>query len=83
MFCAPQKTSDLLFRQSAAAPAFDPFVFKNLEDGKVINQGVEFSLGYELVETENSSFSVDFNIAYNKTQLKVLEELPSGLEGLG
>tara|TARA_B110000495_G_scaffold149793_1_gene132677 strand:+ start:250 stop:3306 length:3057 start_codon:yes stop_codon:yes gene_type:complete len=67
-----KETSDLLFRQSAAAPAFDPFVFKNLEDGKVINQGVEFSLGYELVETENSSFSVDFNIAYNKNTVEGL-----------
>jgi iron complex outermembrane receptor protein len=60
-----KETSDLLFRQAAPAPAFDPFTFKNLEEGVVINQGVELALGYDLVQTEKSSFSVDFNIAYN------------------
>jgi iron complex outermembrane receptor protein len=68
-----KETSDLLFRQSAAAPAFDPFVFKNLEDGKVINQGVELSLGYSLIDTETSNFSVDFNVAYNDNRVKGLK----------
>lgn len=60
-----KETSDLLFRQAAPAPAFDPFVFRNLEDGKVINKGVELSLGYDFISTETSNFSVDFNISYN------------------
>ena len=60
-----KETTDLLFRQPAAAPAFDPFVFKNLENGTVINQGVELALGYTFVETDKTSFSADFNIAYN------------------
>lgn len=60
-----KETSDLLFRQAAAAPAFDPFVFRNLQDGVVINQGVELNLGYDFIATEDSNFSVDFNIAYN------------------
>jgi len=60
-----KETSDLLFRQAAAAPAFDPFVFRNLEDGVVINQGIELNLGYDFIATEDSNFSVDFNISYN------------------
>ena len=68
-----KETSDLLFRQAAAAPAFDPFVFKNLEDGKVINQGAELSLGYNFINTDTSSFSVDFNIAYNDNTVEGLK----------
>jgi TonB-linked SusC/RagA family outer membrane protein len=68
-----KETSDLLFRQAAAAPAFDPFVFKNLEDGKVINQGIELSLGYNFINTDTSSFSVDFNIAYNDNTVEGLK----------
>ncbi len=67
-----KETSDLLFRQAAAAPAFDPFVFRNLQDGKVINQGIELNLGYDFIATEDSNFSVDFNIAYNDNTVEGL-----------
>jgi len=67
-----KETSDLLFRQAAAAPAFDPFVFRNLQDGKVINQGVELNLGYDFIATQDSNFSVDFNIAYNDNKVEGL-----------
>ena len=42
-----KETSDLLFLSPAAAPAQQPFVFKNLEEGIVVNQGVEFTIGYD------------------------------------
>jgi len=67
-----KETSDLLFRQAAAAPAFDPFVFRNLENGKVINQGIELNLGYDFIATEDSNFSIDFNIAYNDNTVEGL-----------
>lgn len=67
-----KETSDLLFRQAAPAPAFDAFTFKNLEDGTVINQGVELALGYDFVQTEKSRFSVDFNISYNDNSVEGL-----------
>jgi iron complex outermembrane receptor protein len=60
-----KETSDLLFLRSAAAPAPVPFIFLNLENAEVINQGVELNLGYDFIATEDSNFSVDFNIAYN------------------
>ncbi|WP_297797391.1 SusC/RagA family TonB-linked outer membrane protein [uncultured Eudoraea sp.] len=64
-----KETKDLLFRQAAAAPAFDPFVFKNLENGKLVNQGVEVALAYDFVQTDNVTFSAAFNISYNDNKV--------------
>ncbi|MBO0321374.1 SusC/RagA family TonB-linked outer membrane protein [Muricauda sp. CAU 1633] len=67
-----KETSDLLFRQPAAAPAFDPFTFKNLEDGTLINQGVELSLNYDFIQTADVTFSTSFNISYNDNTVEGL-----------
>ena len=65
-----KETSDLLFRSLAAAPSSQPdFLFFNLNDGKVINQGVELALNYDFINTENSSFSGSFNISYNSNEI--------------
>ena len=69
-----KETTDLLFKQAAAAPAFDPFVFKNLSDGKLINQGVELALGYDFIQNDKITFSGAFNISYNDNKV-------SGLNG--
>ena len=68
-----KETKDLLFRQAAAAPAFDPFVFKNLENGKLINQGVELAVGYDFIQNDKMTFSGAFNISYNDNKVKGLE----------
>ena len=69
-----KETRDLLIRRTAAAPAFDPFfVFLNLPDGVVLNQGIEFSIGYDFISTEDTSLSADFNIAYNKNEVTGLQ----------
>ena len=70
-----KETRDLLFRRDAAAPAADPFVFRNLDDGTVINQGIEVALNYDFIQTEDVTFSTSFNIAYN-------ENVVEGLNGL-
>jgi len=70
-----KETSDLLLLSNAAAPADQPFVFKNLEDGIVVNQGLELALGYDFIDTDDMGFSVDFNIAYNDN---VIENLQPG-----
>ena len=70
-----KETSDLLFLSPAAAPAQQPFIFKNLEQGIVVNQGVEFTLGYDFINNEDTSFSADFNVSYNKN---VVEGLQAG-----
>jgi len=70
-----KETSDLLFLSPAAAPSDQPIIFKNLDQGIVVNQGVEFSLGYDFVDTDDTGFSVDFNIAYNDN---VVEDTQDG-----
>ena len=68
-----KETSDLLFKQAAAAPAFDPFVFKNLENGKLVNQGVEFSMAYDFIQNDKLTFSGAFNISYNDNKVEGLQ----------
>ena len=68
-----KETKDLLFRQAAAAPAFDPFVFKNLENGKLVNQGVELAVAYDFIQNDKLTFSGAFNISYNDNKVKGLE----------
>lgn len=70
-----KETSDLLFLSPAAAPAQQPFVFKNLDEGIVVNQGVEFSIGYDFINNDDTTFSADFNISYNDN---VVEDLQDG-----
>lgn len=67
-----RETEDLLFRQPAAAPAFDSFTFKNLENGTLINQGLELQLNYDFIQTEDVNFSTSFNIAYNDNAIEGL-----------
>lgn len=68
-----RETKDLLFRQPAAAPAFDPFKFTNLEDGTLINQGIELGLNYDFIQTDDVTFSTSFNIAYNDNTVEGLK----------
>ena len=69
-----KETSDLLFLSPAAAPADQPIVYKNLPEGIVVNEGFEFSLGYDFVKSDDMTFSADFNIAYNKNVVEGLQE---------
>jgi iron complex outermembrane receptor protein len=63
------ETSDILLRTPPAAPAVDPFQFGNV-DAKILNQGIEYSMAYDFVQTENTTFSASFNIAYNYNEVK-------------
>lgn len=66
-----KETNDLLFFSGAAAPAVPPFfVFQNLSDGTVVNQGVELGLSYDFVDKEETSFSASFNISYNQNEIE-------------
>ncbi|MBO0330563.1 SusC/RagA family TonB-linked outer membrane protein [[Muricauda] lutisoli] len=77
-----KETKDLLFRQGAAAPAADPFVFKNLTDGTVINQGIEVSLNYDFIQMEDVTFSSSFNFAYNKNTVEGLNGITANFGAL-
>lgn len=67
-----KETKDLLFLVDNAQPAVLPRSFRNLTDSKIVNQGVEFSLGYDLVQSEDFNWSANFNIAYNDNMVESL-----------
>ena len=62
-------TTDLLIRVNSAQPAPQPFVFTNL-DAEVINQGVEVTLNYVALATENLGLDFGINAAYNDNRVE-------------
>jgi iron complex outermembrane receptor protein len=65
-----KETNDLLLPRPSAAPSSGTIVFSNLLDGKVINEGVEFSLDYDIANTDEFGFSANFNVAYNRNEVQ-------------
>ncbi|MCE2613246.1 TonB-dependent receptor [Flavobacteriaceae bacterium D16] len=63
------ETTDVLLRTPPAAPALDPFQFGNV-DATILNQGIEFALAYDFIQSENTTFSASFNIAYNDNEVQ-------------
>ena len=62
-------TNDQLVQVVAAQPAPQEFYWKNL-DAEVINQGVELSLHYVALDTDQFSWSLSGNAGYNKTTVE-------------
>ncbi len=60
-----RETNDLLLQVESAQPAPQPFVFTNLEDGSVVNQGIELALNYDIIQSEDFNWSASGNVAYN------------------
>ncbi|KDN55622.1 TonB-denpendent receptor [Flavobacterium seoulense] len=70
------------------APVLSPTttIWTNIEDGKIINTGLEFMLGSKIIDTKDFSWNVDVNGATlkNKIQdLPVSEILTGGVSGPG
>ena len=63
------ETTDVLLRTPPAAPAVDPFQFGNV-DASILNQGIEFALSYDFIQSENTTFSASFNVAYNENEVQ-------------
>lgn len=64
-----KETKDLLLTTELAAPGSGT-IFRNLDDGSIVNSGVEFSIDYGFIETEDWDFSGNFNISYNSNEVK-------------
>jgi iron complex outermembrane receptor protein len=64
-----RETRDLLLTTQVAAPGSGT-IFRNLPDGVIVNDGIELSLNYDFIRTENASFSTSFNIAYNDNRVE-------------
>lgn len=72
-----KETSDLLLNSALAAPssANIPTIFRNLDDGIVVNQGVELALNYDFIDTDDWGFSAAFNIAYNQNEVEDTDQV--------
>jgi len=66
-------TSDLLFNVLSAQPAVQPFVFLNLPDSEVVNQGVELTMAYDIIDSGDWFWTASFNVAYNKNEVTSLD----------
>jgi iron complex outermembrane receptor protein len=62
-------TQDVLLQTPPAAPSTNPFQFGNV-DASIINQGIEFAIAYDFVQTEDVTFNASFNIAYNQNEIR-------------
>ncbi len=63
------ETNDLLLQTPPAAPAVNPFQFGNV-DAKIVNQGIELGLAYDFIQTEDTTFSANFNISFNDNEIQ-------------
>ncbi|SIS41610.1 iron complex outermembrane recepter protein [Zobellia uliginosa] len=79
-----KETKDLLLNIEAAQPSPQPTFFQNL-DALVLNQGVEFALNYDFVQSEDFNWSAGFNLAYNKNEIQDFDgEIAAGtIRGAG
>lgn len=80
-----KKTEDLIFATSLESiePAAFSRIFKNLP-GNLVNQGLEITLDYNLVSTEDFNWDISGNVSFinNKSNLDVFE-LTGGVNGQG
>jgi iron complex outermembrane receptor protein len=72
------ETNNLLLRIEAAQPSPQPFFFQNL-DAIVVNQGVEFSINYDIIQDGDFTWDAGFNISYNENEMKDFAgQIPAG-----
>ncbi|MCC4230611.1 MULTISPECIES: SusC/RagA family TonB-linked outer membrane protein [Zunongwangia] len=64
-----KNTTDLLIQVFSAQPSPQPFVYQNL-DANIINKGVEFSIDYNIFQTEDFYWNFGFNVAYNHNMVE-------------
>ena len=69
-----KNTKDLLLEQESAQPAAQPFVFSNLP-AKIINQGIEFAINYDVIQQDEMNWNLGFNISYNENEVQDFDGL--------
>jgi len=70
-----KNTTDLLFQSTAIQPAPASIYFINLP-AHLINYGIEFSVGAAIVQQNDFSWDLGFNIAYNHNKLTKFNQAP-------
>ncbi|MGA8853196.1 MAG: SusC/RagA family TonB-linked outer membrane protein, partial [Christiangramia sp.] len=75
-----RKTNDLLFRLPAIQPAPNVNFYTNFNDIEIVNEGVEFALNAKIIEKEDFTFSVSYNMAFLDNVIKnVSNQFPIGI----
>jgi iron complex outermembrane receptor protein len=67
-----KNTTDLLIQVTSAQPAPQPFTWFNLP-ADVINQGIELSMDYIIIDNADFTWDFGFNVSYNKNQVNDYE----------
>jgi len=73
-------TSDILFQTTAIQPAPSSISFVNLPDAQLINSGFELALGATAIDKKDIGLEVNFNLAYNKNNIKKFTDPNTGLD---
>ncbi|MFC4231762.1 SusC/RagA family TonB-linked outer membrane protein [Parasediminibacterium paludis] len=73
-------TTDILFQTNAIQPAPSSITFVNLKNAQLINSGFELALGASVVDKKDLSWDVNFNVAYNKNNIKKFTDPNTGLD---
>ena len=73
------KTTDgLLLKIDAAQPSPQPFFFQNL-DANVVNEGIEVTLDYDIIQGEDFTWNSNFNYAFNENEIQNFGgQIPAG-----
>lgn len=72
-----KETNDLLLNKTLAAPQVSgiPNFFANLDDGTVINQGVEVGLNYDIIQSDDWDVSASVNVAFNENTVEDTDQV--------
>jgi TonB-linked SusC/RagA family outer membrane protein len=72
-------TSDILFQTNAIQPAPSSISYVNLNNAQLVNSGIELALGANLIDKKDLGLEVNFNLAYNKNNVKNFTDPNTGL----
>ena len=67
-----KETKDLIFFVDFPVPGNSGQQWQNLPDSKIVNQGFEFSLGYDVIQSEDLNWNFTGNISYNDNNVESL-----------
>jgi TonB-dependent starch-binding outer membrane protein SusC len=73
-----KNTKDILFQTNSIQPAPNATYFINLP-ANLVNSGIEIGLGATVVDKKKLTWDVNFNLAYNKNQIKKFLDVNTGL----
>lgn len=65
-----KETDDLLLNVQVAQPANSTQRFENIDNGVVVNEGFELSLGYDVIVSDGLLFNVTGNVARNDNEFR-------------